>query len=926
MRPIVIDHDDKPAAASTGSRIGCGGVLIAFLILFAFSRTLASMYIDYAWWQELNHGGLWLQLKTMTWIPWIAGAALLFVALNLAFRLAGGWREAGGLVRSGSVLVFFVLSIFITIITLDSASILRWYGFRSSGATTAWRDSFFNQPLSFYFFDLPLYDSVIRYVGLSALVCYVVIFLARQAGSLASGINGMREGAGNFNLKFGGRERGFLERVLEAILLLCIAAGVSLGRFDYVTTELGYLTGLDWLAENVRIPLLNVLCVVLVLAALAAFTKYLRYALILCGIAVAASVVVPMGVQAVYLRPNEISLQRPYIQRHLKAAREGWGLAEKMVDKDFPARLEAPVDLNRHREVVGNFRLWDWRPFHDTVTQLQSLRPYYEFEDSDVDRYRLKDSNGRTTLQQVLVTPREINIRRLPDAASRWINPHFIYTHGYGVVVSSASRLTSDGLPQFEVRNAPPEASRPEFQIRRPEIYFGDGMHEPVFVRTGQEEFNYPSGSGNVHNRYEGSGGILLNGSFKRLMAAVSEADWNIMLTSYLRDDSRMIIRRRVLERVNELASFAHWDNDPYLVITPEGRMVWIIDGFTHSRRFPGSRNFRIQDVGRINYIRNSLKATVDAYDGTVNFYNFDATDPLLQSWSALLPGLIKPAANMPAFLREHARYPEDLFRMQAQVLALYHMTDADSFYNKEDVWETARTVFGQNDAARNLEPTFVIATLPGEKEAEFLLTTAFTPRNKTNMIGLLAARCDGDKLGQLVLLRLSKQELLYGPVQVSARIDSDQNISRDLTLWNQQGSTVIRGQMLVVPVEDTFLYVEPIYVQGNQAPMPQLRKVAVAMGSRIGYADTLEQALAQITDSNVPALSSNAGSSAPATAGTGGAAAAATSAVSAAGLNNNEALRRIREALRKYRELTSQGRYVEAAQELQKIESAAAQ
>ncbi|MBM3773613.1 MAG: UPF0182 family protein, partial [Acidobacteria bacterium] len=616
--------------------------------------------------------------------------------------------------------------------------------------------------------------------------------------------------------------------------------------------------------------------------------------------------VIPPLVYSLHVRPNEIALQRPYIQSHIQATRSAFGLDRQLRELEYAARQETPIHPERHRALLDNIRLWDWRAFHDTVTQIQALRPYYTFNDSDVDRYQI-DGQYR----QVLLTPRELDIRQLAEARTRWVNPHFIYTHGYGIVLAEVSKITSDGLPVLLIQDAPPEVNTKSLKLTRPEIYYGEVTHEPVFVRTAQPEFNYPAGADNMFSRYEGRGGMPIHSLPRRLAAAIKEGDFNILLTTILQPESRMMIRRDVRERLQHLAGFLEWDPDPYLVVTEAGRLVWMVDGYTTSDAHPYARSVNVAGAGRVNYIRNSVKATVDAYDGEAILYLFDPSDPIIQSYRQLFPGLFRPASAMPADLRAHTRYPEILFRVQAEIYRTFHMLDPQAFYNREDLWDLAHYVSAQSGRPEPVSPTYVIATLPGETKPEFLLITAFTPRSKDNLIGLMAARCDGEHLGEIVVLQLSKQELIFGPMQISARISQDQVISKDLTLWNQQGSQVLRGQMLVLPIEQTFLYVEPIYIQATQARMPQLRKVVLAVGNRLIYADTYDEALAQLSP-GARELVARADAGQPAE----GRAAAAAPA------GGDPRLEQVRNHLRRYRELAAQGRWSEAGKELEAIEA----
>jgi uncharacterized membrane protein (UPF0182 family) len=561
---------------------------------------------------------------------------------------------------------------------------------------------------------------------------------------------------------------------------------------------------------------------------------------------------------------------------------------------------------------LDNVRLWDWRAFHDTVTQIQALRPYYSFKDTDVDRYII---DGQ--LRQLLLTPRELDVTQLPEAArSRWINPHFIYTHGYGLVVAEASRITAEGLPRLLIENAPPEIKTDSLKLTRPELYYGEVTHEPVFVGTGEKEFNYPSGAGNEYNTYNGKGGFPVSSVLDRLIASVSTGDWNILLTSYLTNGSRMMIRRNVHERLETTAGFLAWDPDAYLVITPEGRMVWMLDGYTTSASHPYSRMLATRDYGEINYIRNSVKATVDAFDGTVHLYAFDTQDPILRAYRKLFPHLIEDVSAMPTALRAHARYPEALFQLQAEIYRTYHMTNAEAFFNKEDMWDLAHRInSAEGSEPAQVTPTYVVASLPGSDKPEFLLMTTFTPRNKDNLIGLMAARCDGEHLGELVFLQLSKQQTIYGPMQIDSTISQDQQISKDLTLWGQQGSQVLRGQILVLPVGNALLYIEPIYIQSTQARMPQLKKVAVSMGGRLVYSDTYEQAIAELAGMR-PVVAENApvNAAAPPVKGAG-----------AQPMYQMDPLNEVRDHLKRYRDLMSQGKYSEAGKEIEALERMAA-
>ena len=484
--------------------------------------------------------------------------------------------------------------------------------------------------------------------------------------------------------------------------------------------------------------------------------------------------------------------------------------------------------------------------------------------------------------------------------------------------MAEANRITPDGLPVLLVKDAPPVSSTPSLKLTQPDLYYSEIAHEPVFVDTSQQEFDYPSGGDSIQTTYKGSGGFIVGSPLTRLAAAIEYGDTNLLLTEYLHANSRMMIHRQIIDRLHRLAGFLTWDSDPYIVLTDSGRLVWVADGYMTSDAHPYSREVDLNDQS-VNYIRNSVKATVDAYTGEVHLYTFDPNDVLLQAYANLFPGLFEAQSKMPADLRKHVRYPETLFQTQAEIYRTFHMRDPEAFYNRADFWDLAKTSNRADQGPTYVSPTYVVATLPDSNKPEFLLITTFTPANKDNLIGVMYARCDGDHLGDLVFTQLAKQNIVYGPMQIDARINQDQTISKDLSLWNQQGSTVLRGQTLVLPIDNSFLYVEPIYIQAQQASMPQLKKVAIAMGNLLAYADTYEEALQdliaqtrnQATKSETPPAPGNSNPAAiPAAPSTGDASQQAV-----------EKLRDVQTHLQRYRDLSAQGKWAEAGKELEQIQ-----
>ena len=903
---------------SSAALITAGIILIILLI---GARSMANYAIEIAWWKELGQFDTWLSMLTYSVLP-LAGATLIaFVALWIAharaLKFAGtSLGEHRGYARL-STLGMLILGYFVAAASIDTWTVIRFAGARGlPAAATAWHDAVFQKPLSFYLFDLPFYDLLRGYVLAVVIVAILVYWIAARAWQLRYQFPEMRDAREidpNFFRLKGGLESTFV-RGAAVVLLLALAVKFFLGRYEMVYNEHGtFMVGIDYVDQNFGIPLQWLLVLASIAAAALIWVRRWRLAAWM-ALALVVSFVVPRAVSALYVAPNEISLERPYIQTHIHATRSAFGLDQHVHEEDFSVQPDAPIDAAQNRATLENVRLWDTRAFHDTITAIQAIRPYYVFRDIDVDRYTI---DGR--YRQVLLAPRELDVNQLPSLRASWINPDLVYTHGYGVVMAGVSQITPDGLPVLLIDDAPPRIHTPSLKLTRPELYYGEVTHEPVFVHTAQREFNYPSGSTNQYSNYEGTGGFPISGFFMRLAAAVREGEPNFLLTDYFTPNSRMMIRRKVQDRLQTLAGFLQWDPDPYLVITDSGRLVWMVDGYTTSDAHPYSKSVDVANMGTVNYIRNAVKATVDAYDGETHMYIFAPDDPIIASYQHLFPNLFLPESKMPPDLRAHARYPEVLFRVQAEIYRTYHMLDPQTFYNKEDLWDIARRSTTQAEGTATADPTYVVATLPGETKPEFLLLLPFTPRNKDNMIGLMAARCDGDHLGEVVVLQLSKQVLIFGPMQIAARINQDQIISKDLSLWNQQGSQVLRGQTLVLPVGNNFLYVEPIYIQATEARMPQLKKVVLAIGDRLIYTDTYEQALAQLS-SGAQQLIEQANAASPAAAPQPAGAAQPATIVTAPA--DAAKLARIRQHLQRYRELSAQGKWAEAGKELEAIEA----
>jgi hypothetical protein len=557
--------------------------------------------------------------------------------------------------------------------------------------------------------------------------------------------------------------------------------------------------------------------------------------------------VAPWMVQAFKVEPNELELETPFLRHNIAFTRHAFGIDD--IDERSYGTLDelTPEDLGRNQQTIDNIRLWDWRPLTQTVRQLQRIRTYYEFNDVDVDRYRVDDA-----YRQVMVAARELS-NELPDQAETWVNRHLQYTHGYGLAMNLTAKKSEHGVPEFLVKDLPPSAVG-GLAVTEPAIYYGEENSGYRIVSTAVKEFDYPKGDENVYTHYRGQGGVALDSWWKKVLFAWHQFDVRILLTAYTQPESRIQLWRTVRDRVDRIAPFLRLDRDPYIVLG-DGRLFWVQDAYVIAHTFPYSE----PHAGRYNYIRNSVKVVVDAYEGDAVFYVMDPDDPVLGVYRRALPSLFRPLAEMPDSLRRHLRYPQELFQAQVRKYNTYHMTVPQVFYNGEDIWavpqqdhgsqevqvgpfRSLRAKYAEHDV--DMKPYYILMKLIGEAQAQFLLMSPLTPSNRDNMIAWMAARCDFPAYGQLLVYKLPKERLILGPSQVEAMIDQDTRISQQISLWDQRGSRVMRGRLLVIPVEQSFLYVKPVYLIAERIEIPQLKRVIVSDGKRLAMEPTLEGAL----------------------------------------------------------------------------------
>ncbi len=827
-----------------------GPIILVFVALNVIGQALP-LYTDYLWFQEVKFTSVF---TTILWYKIALGvcagilfAAFLYVNVRLAARSKAGdvlmeLEDPLGLPSRLVIEPLFrrfllpgaiVLGIFAGLHAAGQwETVLRF----RNGQPFGIQDPLFGRDVSFYVFQLPILETL---YGWAFATLAMALLLTVATYVLHRGIQITPRGPVATT-----QARAHL-LTLGALLLIVKAGGYYLDAFHLLLSPTGIVFGAGYSDIHANLPALRILAVLaLACAALCIWQigrRGVRPVLIGVGVLVAANVVglglVPTAIQRFRVVPNEIVAERPYIEQNIKHTRIAYGL-DRIKEEEFPAdETLTAEDLRKNDPTVKNIRLWDHRPLLVTYAQLQEIRTYYRFVDVDNDRYVV---DGQ--LRQVMLSPRELSYRNLPSRI--WINERLTYTHGYGVVLGPVNRITPEGLPEFWIKDIPPASSGP-ITVTRPEIYYGEIANDVggdyVFVKTRAQELDYPAGDKNVYTNYAGDGGVPVQTFLRKLLFALRFRDIKILLSNDIIAESRVIYHRQIEERVRKAAPFIQFDRDPYLVVRKDGTLTWIIDGYTTTNKFPYSEPVR----GLGNYIRNSVKAVVDAYHGTLAFYISEPDDPVIKTYAKAFPGLFQPLAAMPADLKPHIRYPQGLFGIQARMFATYHMQDPQVFYNKEDLWNIPkRMVDGQE---REIESYYTIMRLPGEKAEEFILLSPFNPSKKDNMIAWMAARSDGPHYGKLIAYNFPKQKLIYGPRQIEARIDQDAFISQQLSLWSQRGSQVIRGSLLAIPIEQSLLYVQPLYLAAEKGSLPELKRVLVSMGNQIAMEENLEASLAQL-------------------------------------------------------------------------------
>ena len=827
-----------------------GGWCLLIFGLGAFG--LMSFTGELLWYQALGYERrFWVFVGARLIMPIAGGAAAFTLGLALAWRSGPHLRRAVAFAAGLGGVIWGLIGWQQVLLYLNATD-------------TGLADPILGLDTAFYLFALPVYDGLfwlLAYICLTALLAGLLVW--EQDGRIRP--RHLQEPQGD----------QWVLPIANAGVAVVSALGLLLLVCHLLYSDWGVVEGPGWVDVHVRLPALLITAVGLAAVgalplipgfrttmirrfgtalfthrpAVAAMTVAWTSIGLLAVLAVAAA---PALLQWLVIKPNEITYEKPYIAHNIDFTRRGFRLHEIEERQFVPDEVFSRETVEANRNLIDEIRLWDWRALDAVYKQFQEIRLYYEFLDVDIDRYQIGDR-----YRQVMVAARELSVRNLPEQSQTFVNLRFKYTHGYGYTLAPVSDFTPEGLPNLLVRDIPPRADSPELAVSRPEIYYGELTSEPVIVNTLEPEFDYPSGESNVYTRYEGGGGVLLSSFWRKLIYGWKFDGTVLLLSSYPTEESRILFRRQIQQRIRTLAPFLELDEDPYIAAV-DGRLVWIVDAYTRSSYYPYSQPFDSREyiesresmvgartVVRLdgaNYVRNSVKVVVDAYEGSVDFYVFESDDPIIRAWRSALPDLFKDKASMPESVRAHVRYPHDFLLTQGLIFNRYHMTDPDVFYNQEDLW--VRATERHYHEIKPVDPYYVMWELPGSDKAEFGLILPFTPKNRQVLIGWIAGLSDGDNYGRFLAYKFPKEKRVLGPQQVETKIDQDAFLSGQLTLWDQQGSEVIRGNVLAIPVDNSLIYVEPIYLRAETAAYPELRLIAVMHGDKLSYAETFDEAI----------------------------------------------------------------------------------
>ena len=821
--------------------------LFALFVLVFFLPQFISLYVDWLWFKDVQFEKIFTTKLNAQAISAFAGGLAGFVLSYISIWISMQATKDRALVpyfhnqaipQLGILRHFDRIKIIVPILVGLFVGVLlnnNWLTFLYylNAADSGYSDPIFGKDVSFYLFTLPLFE-VISSVLLFILVVSLVI----------SALNYVLKGAVFFTRKgiISERYASAHFSVIGFFIFLVLAFNAYIDMHTILYSSHGHVAGATYKDVHAVIPFLKAkIFVAIATAVLLIGNIILRRNLIFIGSVVVyftvsfiGSTVYPAILQKFVVAPNELVKETPYITYNISSTRKGFGL-DKVEERDITGSTALDRnDIKNNSATIKNIRLWDHRPLLDTFSQIQEIRTYYEFTLVGNDRYMI---NGE--YRQTMLSPRELSAESIPTR--NWINETLTFTHGYGITLGPVNQVTPEGLPVLLIKDIPPVSTVVDIKVSRPEIYYGKLSSKYVIVNTKSKEFDYPSGEENVYTEYSGKGGVVIDSVFKKIAFSVYYGSLKLFLSNDITPESRILFHRNILERVHKVMPFLMFDNDPHMVVSDDGQLFWIYDAYTVSSTFPYSQRLE----NGINYIRNSVKVTINAYDGSMKFYMADKEDPVIRTISRTFPGTLQPLSEMPADLKKHIRYPLDFFGIQTQVYATYHMEVPQIFYNKEDQWEIP--VMGTSKEAAAMESYYTIMKLPEEKKEEFILMIPFNPKKKDNLSAWMVARSDGEDYGKLMVYRFPKDRLVYGPKQIVARINQDTEISRQISLWDQRGSQVIQGTLLVIPIENSLIYVQPLYLRAETGKIPELKRVIVAYENRIAMEETLDAALSRI-------------------------------------------------------------------------------
>ena len=845
-----------------------GMVAIIFITLNSFG-SLVRFATNYLWFKEVGYTETFftkIKAQITIGIPmFIVLAILIYIFIRKLKKKYDAESEIIDVSFNKKINLYIkLISIVLSFIITSNIVSTMWFEILQyiKGGSFNIRDPIFNNDISFYVFKLPLINTAVN--SIISLLFLLVVVTVVFYGYLA-----IRDSLKNISQQFENVQqfprqqidlskvlnKKFAEKIIKQLSIIGFFIFVFLGIrnalrcYELLYSQLGRVFGAGYTDINITLNLYRILAVGCIVAAITFFVgsrkRNLKLSLSVPAILIFISIigtVIAGGIEKFVVEPDQLSKETKYMEYSIKHTQNAYKL-DNVRTIEFPANENLTIeDIKNNPEVIENVRINDQEPLIQVYNQLQGIRPYYVFNDVDVDRYIIDG-----VYRQVFLSARELDQGRLNEQARTWVNQYLKYTHGYGIAVSTVNNVTPQGQPEIFVRNIPP-TTETDFVIARPEIYFGERTNNYVIINTDEKEFDYPSGADNVETTYQGKAGINLS-FLNRLLFSIREGSYRIMISNNIDSSSRILINRNIIQRVQEIAPFIYYDPDPYIVVNQDdGKMYWIIEGFTVSDRYPYSQPTDLFIQGwDVNYIRNSVKVVIDAYNGTVDFYIADEEDPIINAYDKIFTDLLKPISQMPEGIRRHVRYSQEFFDIQTDMYRLYHITNPTVFFGREDYWDVAKEKY-MNQGEEPAGSSYLMFKLPEEENVEFLLTTQYTPQNKDNMISLFVARNDGENYGELVLYELPKTKTIPGPSMIETKIDQDTNISSQLTLWSQMGSTVLRGNTVIIPIEESLLYVEPIYLKSDtDSNFPEMKMVVLSYGDRILMEPTLDRAIEKL-------------------------------------------------------------------------------